>query len=58
MIFTTIPLDQYTYSILSHPDPALIGGQVVISLPRDPITLQAERNYYNNSVVEGSLRVD
>ena len=43
VIFTTIPLDQYTYEVTSHPDPELIGSKVVISLPREPIEVQVER---------------
>lgn len=58
VVFTTLPLDQYTYTVLSHPDPALIGQKVVVSLPRDPITLQAERGFYNRTVPAGSLKVD
>jgi hypothetical protein len=58
VVFTTVPLDQYTFTIVSHPDPALIGELVVVNLPRDPITLQAERGFYNRTVQEGSVRID
>jgi len=59
VIFTTIPLDQYTYTILSHPDdPELIGSKVVVSMPRSPIELQAERGYYNANVVPGGPLID
>lgn len=58
VVFTTLPLDQFTYTILSHPDPALVGKQVVVSLPRDPITLQAERGFYNRTVPAGALQID
>ncbi len=57
VIFTTVPLDQYTYEIVSHPDPDLVGETVVINLPRSPITLQVEREFYNQSVAEGSFTV-
>ncbi len=57
VIFTTIPVDQYTYTIESHPDATLIGEKVVVNLPRDPITLQADRVAYNGSVEEGSLLI-
>ncbi|MEM8710253.1 MAG: hypothetical protein AAGG01_04825 [Planctomycetota bacterium] len=57
VIFTTIPIDRYTYTVQSHPDPMLIGEQVVVNLPRDPITLQAERVAYNSAIQEGSLRI-
>ncbi len=58
VIFTAIPLDQYTYTVQSHPDPDLIGTKVVVSLPRDPITLQSERTAYNNALQPGSLVID
>ncbi len=58
VIFTTIPLDQYTYEITSHPDPELIGSKVVISLPREPIEVQVERERYNANVVTGGPVID
>jgi hypothetical protein len=58
VIFTTIPLDQYTYVVTSHPDPELIGSKVVISLPREPIELQVERERYNANVVTGGPIID
>ncbi|HSN82225.1 MAG TPA: VCBS repeat-containing protein [Polyangiales bacterium] len=58
VIFTTIPLDQYTYEITSHPDPELIGSKVVISLPREPIEVQVERERYNANVVSGGPIID
>lgn len=58
VIFTTVPLDQYTYTIVSHPDPTLVGKEVVISLPRKPITLKTDRSFYNRNVAPGSLQID
>ena len=58
VIFTTIPLDQYTYEITSHPDPELVGSKVVISLPREPIEVQVERERYNANVVSGGPMID
>ncbi len=58
VIFTTIPLDQYTYTIVSHSDPELIGSKVVVSMPRSPVELQVERSYYNANVVSGGPLID
>jgi hypothetical protein len=55
VIFTTIPLDQYTYTIASHPIPELIGEQVVISLPRKPITIMATLDFYNQSIEDDAF---
>jgi hypothetical protein len=57
VICTTLPIDQYTYTVVSHPDPALVGQKVVVNLPRTPITLQVEREFFNASVPAGSFQV-
>jgi hypothetical protein len=57
VIFTTVPLDQYVYTVVSHPDPALVGEKVVINMPRSPVTLQVSREFYNANVAEGSLKI-
>ena len=58
VIFTTVPLDRYTYEVTSHPVPELIGTKVVISLPRAPIEVQVERERYNANVVTGGPMID
>lgn len=58
VIFTTLPYDRYVYKITSHPDASLIGREVVVSLPRSPITLKVERSFYNAHVSAGSIKVD
>jgi hypothetical protein len=58
IVFTCVPVDRYTYTILSHPDANLVGQKVQINLPRSPITLQAERSFYNASVQPGAQVVD
>ena len=58
VIFTTVPYDQYTYTIVSAADPNLVGKLVVVSLPRTPITLIAERGFYNAAVPDGALKID
>ena len=45
VLFTTVPVDQYTYIIVSHPNPELVGGEAVVSLPRDPITALTTRDF-------------
>ncbi|MBK9030323.1 MAG: VCBS repeat-containing protein [Myxococcales bacterium] len=57
VIFTTVPLDQYVYTVVAHPDPEMVGQRIVVNLPRRPVTLQVEREFYNRSVVEGSFQV-
>lgn len=58
VVFTSVPIDRYTYTVLSHPDAAMVGQKVVVNLPRSPITLQADRLFYNRTVPAGSLQVD
>ena len=57
VVFTTIPLDQYSYVILAHPDPAMVGKTIVVSLPRSVITLKAERGFYNSVIPDDSLHI-
>jgi hypothetical protein len=58
VVFTTLPVDQYTYTVIAHPDPSLEGEQVVINLPRSPITLQVERGFYNESTLDDALKIE
>ncbi|MEQ1633043.1 MAG: hypothetical protein ABL997_11770, partial [Planctomycetota bacterium] len=58
VVFTCVPIDRYTYTVQSHPDAAMIGQLVHVDLPRSPITLQAERAFYNASVQLGDQLVD
>ena len=57
VIFTSIPYDQFTYTILSHPNPELIGASVVVSLPRSPIETMVERRFFNENVPAGSVQI-
>ncbi len=52
VVFTSIPHDIYRYDILSHPDPELVGKQVVIRVPREPITMIAERGFFSSALPE------
>jgi hypothetical protein len=58
VVFTTVPLDLYSYEILSHPDPQLIGETVEIRLPREPITLMTTREFYNENILEDGVPID
>ncbi|MEO0603379.1 MAG: hypothetical protein AAF211_18210, partial [Myxococcota bacterium] len=58
VLFTTIPMDQYTYTITSHPNPELIGGEIVVSTPRTPIEALVTRELYNTSILEPELAID
>ncbi len=48
VVFTSIPYDVYRYDIVSHPDPEYVGKQVVIRVPREPVTMIAERGFFND----------
>lgn len=58
VVFTTIPVDQYTYTVIAHPDPTVEGEQVVINMPRSPITLQVERSFYNENTVDDAFKIE
>ncbi len=58
VIFTTVPIDRYIYTVISHPDPSLVGQQVTVDLPRRPITVMVERSFYNQHVTEGAVAIN
>ena len=58
VIFTSIPYDQFVYRILSHPNPLLVGTDVVVSIPRSPIETMVERQFFNDHVPADALKVD
>jgi hypothetical protein len=58
VIFATVPLDVFTYTILSHPNPELVGGKIEIRLPRSPITILAQREFYNAHILPDAFHVD
>lgn len=47
VVFTTVPYDVYYYKVTRAPDAKLVGSIVTVNLPRKPVTLPVERNYYN-----------
>lgn len=57
VICAVLPIDQYIYTVLSHPDPAMIGKRIEFNLPRTPITLQVEREFYNASTPANAFKV-
>jgi len=58
VVFTTVPYDQYTYRIVSHPNPDAVGKEFILSVPRDPITVQVERQFYNERVQDNTAKID
>ena len=58
VIFTTIPIDVYTYEIVSHPDPELVGSELQLRLPREPISIMTERAFYNDSIPDDGFPID
>jgi hypothetical protein len=58
VVFTTIPYDRYTYTIISDPHPELVGQTTTISVPREPVTLMVERSFYNDHVSPGATKID
>jgi hypothetical protein len=58
VVFTSIPYDRYVYTYVSHPDPEAVGEQLVVSVPREPVTLMVERSFYNEHAVEGAPKID
>lgn len=58
VIFQAVPLDRYSYETIASSDPADIGTTYSIDLPRDVITMIAERNFYNSNIQPDAPHVD
>ena len=41
-----------------HPDPELVGNKLVVSMPREPITLIAQKEFYNATVTDQNIKID
>lgn len=48
VIFTAIPYDVYYYRVIKAPEEDMVGTVLTVNLPRKPVTLPVERNYYNS----------
>jgi len=57
VVFTSVPYDMYTYVILDHPDAEQVGSRVAYFVPREPVTLQVERSFYNENVVGDGVEI-
>ena len=58
VIFTSVPVDRYTYRVVSHPDPVMVNAAVSVDIPRDPVTIMVERGFFNASVSPGAIQID
>jgi hypothetical protein len=58
VVFTTVPYDKFTYRVLASPGGAGNDTIMHVLVPRDPITLIAERSFYNQNTPVGSLKID
>ncbi|MEL6347370.1 MAG: FG-GAP-like repeat-containing protein [Myxococcota bacterium] len=54
VIFTSIPYDVYTYTIVSHPEADLIGSDLVVALPREITTYKVPLEHYERNAVAGA----
>mgnify|MGYP006272584091 CR=1 FL=1 len=58
VIFTSVPVDRYTYRVVSHPNAVMLNSTVTVDLPRDPVTIMVERDFFNANVQEGTIQID
>jgi hypothetical protein len=58
VIFTSVPIDRYTYRVVSHPDPVMVNSTINVDIPRDPVTIMAERSFFNANVPPGAIQID
>lgn len=58
VILTSIPMDVYSYTILSHPDQNLVGSTVQVRLPREMITVMVTIDFYNKTMMNDGVKID
>ena len=58
VILTSIPMDVYFYTVLSHPNPDLVGQTVQVRLPREMITTMVTRDFYNEVISASGPKID
>jgi hypothetical protein len=58
VIFTSVPMDIYTYTIIRDGNPADEGLLYQLQMPRSPITLMVSRDFYNSHLAPGQLPID
>lgn len=58
VIFTSVPVDRYTYRVVSHPNPVMLNSLVTVDLPREPVTIMVERDFFNANVQQGTIQID
>ena len=49
VIFTSVPMDIYSYEIIYSPDAEEIGSTLYIKIPRDCSTYTVQKNFYNEN---------
>jgi hypothetical protein len=47
VVFTSVPLDVYKYTVLTAPDSTMVGKEFVVSIPRSPQIISMERTAFN-----------
>ncbi len=59
VVFTSIPIDTYNYTLLSKAVSVLTGGLVdlVVAIPREPVMKMTQIDFYNNSVIDDEDRI-
>ncbi len=59
VVFTSIPIDTYNYTLLSKAVTVVNGGLVdlVVAIPREPVMKMTQISFYNESVIEDRDRI-
>jgi hypothetical protein len=56
VIYTSVPFDEYTYTILSAPNSSTVGKTETIDYPQQPQLINMERNEFN-SLPDNTLQI-
>ena len=58
VVFTSVPYDIWSYEVISHPQPELVGRSIEVRLPREPIQLMTTRELYNSNSAPDAFKID
>ncbi len=57
VVFSTVPYDQFVYTIASDIDPKWVGKTITVSVPQPPRILLTDRTFFNQVVNPNSFHI-
>ena len=58
VIFSAVPYDSYFYTFKRHTDPGRLGKRMQMLMPREPVVLMVQREFYNRVTPPDALKIE